>query len=63
MDVKPPNRTLAVSETIVPPAAAAAAALTPAGEAALAAAQALAKKATAPATLRAYRADWAHFAA
>jgi integrase len=36
---------------------------TPAGLAALAAAQALAKKATAPATLRAYRADWAHFAA
>ena len=35
---------------------------TPAGEAALAAAQALAKKAAAPATLRAYRADWTHFA-
>jgi integrase len=66
MDVKPPNRTLAGPGEILPPAAAAAAvpaALTPAGEAALAAAQALAKKATAPATLRAYRADWAHFAA
>lgn len=33
-----------------------------AGEAALAAAQALAKKAAAPATLRAYKADWTHFA-
>jgi len=36
---------------------------TPAGQAALAAAQALAKKATAPATLRAYKGDWAHFSA
>jgi integrase len=35
---------------------------TPAGEAALAAAQALARKAAAPATLRAYKADWTHFA-
>jgi hypothetical protein len=34
-------------------------AATPAGQAALAAAQALAKQATAPATLRAYKADWA----
>ena len=32
------------------------------GQAALAAAQALARKATAPATLRAYKADWSHFA-
>ncbi len=38
-------------------------ALTPAGQAALAAAHALARKATAPATLRAYKADWTHFAA
>ena len=36
---------------------------TPAGQAALAAAQTLAKQATAPATLRAYKADWSHFAA
>ena len=33
-----------------------------AGEAALARAQALARRAAAPATLRAYRADWAHYA-
>jgi hypothetical protein len=37
-------------------------ALIPAGQAALAAAQALARNATAPATLRAYKADWTHFA-
>jgi integrase len=67
MDVTSPNRTLAGPGEILPPEAAAAAAaaalpaLTPAGEAALAAAQALAKKATAPATLRAYKADWTHF--
>ena len=36
---------------------------TSAGQAALDAAQALARRATAPATLRAYRADWAHYAA
>ena len=36
---------------------------TDAGRTALAAAQALARNAAAPATLRAYRADWAHFAA
>jgi integrase len=36
---------------------------TDAGQAALAAAQAFARKAAAPATLRAYKADWAHFAA
>ena len=35
--------------------------LTQAGAAALAAAQALAKKATAAATLRVYKADWTHF--
>jgi integrase len=34
---------------------------TPAGQAALAAAQLLARQATAPATLRAYKADWTHF--
>ena len=36
---------------------------TTAGQAALDAAQALARRAAAPATLRAYRADWAHYAA
>ena len=36
-------------------------ALTPSGQAALAAAQVLARKATAAATLRAYKADWTHF--
>ena len=36
---------------------------TAAGQAALDAAQALARRATAPATLRAYRADWSHYAA
>jgi integrase len=35
---------------------------TAAGQAALAAAQALARQATAPATLRAYKADWTHYA-
>jgi len=64
-----PSQTLATEADILPPDARQSAApravpaLTPAGEAALAAAQALAKKATAPATLRAYKADWAHFAA
>jgi integrase len=37
--------------------------LSPAGAAALATAQLLARKATAAATLRAYKADWTHFAA
>ena len=36
---------------------------TEAGAMALAAAQALARKAAAPATLRAYKADWTHYAA
>ena len=44
------------------PARSAAPAPTSAGQAALAAAQALAKQAAAPATLRAYKADWTHFA-
>jgi len=55
---------------VLPPAAAANPALpvalpmpTPAGLAALAAAQAFARAATAAATLRAYKADWTHFAA
>jgi hypothetical protein len=59
MDESAPNRTMAVADDILPPRArnasalVAAPALTPAGQAALAAAQALAKKATAAATLRA----------
>jgi integrase len=67
MDAKAPNRTIAVSEDILPPqdrdssSLVAAQALTPAGQAALATAQALAKKATAAAILRAYKADWMHF--
>jgi len=44
------------------PAATAALAATPASQSALVAAQALAKKAAALATLRAYKADWTHFA-
>ena len=46
-----------------PGAESAARASTAAGLAALAAARALARQAAAPATLRAYRADWAHYAA
>ena len=46
-----------------PAGSAAAATLTDAGQAALAAAAALARKAAAPATLRAYKADWTHYAA
>jgi integrase len=62
-----PSQTLTMAADILPPdprsqaAAAAVPALTPAGEAARAAAQALARNATAPATLRAYKADWTHF--
>jgi integrase len=58
-----------VSGTLLPPDGSAVAPATPgltpnaAGQAALAAAEALSRQATAPATLRAYRADWAHFAA
>jgi hypothetical protein len=51
----PPTVVATAVAPVVPP-------LTAAGEAALAAAQALAKNATAPATLRAYKADWTHFA-
>jgi integrase len=51
----PPHSTAQAGETL---------ALTPnaAGQAALAAAQAPARKAAAPATLRAYKADWTHYA-
>ena len=64
MDPVTPRRTISETGDILPPdraATSAALAPTPAGQAALAAAQALAKKATAPATLRAYKADWTHF--
>jgi integrase len=52
-EILPPESRLAVA-TGAPP-------LTAVGQAALAAAQALAKQATAAATLRAYKADWTHF--
>jgi integrase len=60
MTEAPPPRAIAAA-TDSPPAVAVPP-LTPAGAAALATAQALAKKATAAATLRAYKADWTHFA-
>ncbi len=61
-----PQQTISQTGDSLPPdgnattAASAALPPTPAGQAALAAAQALARKATAPATLRAYKADWTH---
>jgi len=67
MDQKPLTRTRAGPPEILPPtvvttaAAPAVLPLTAAGEAALAAAQDLARNATAAATLRAYKADWTHF--
>jgi len=72
MDESRALRTQARQGEVLPPNAAPAAAApilalflapTASGQAALAAAQALAKQANAPATLRAYRADWSHFAA
>jgi integrase len=68
MDDSGINRALTRQGDILPPdgrqTAPMAAALTPtpAGQAALAAAQVLAKQATAANTLRAYKADWTHFA-
>ncbi len=56
-----PDRVVVTADTAQ--AARVAPALTAAGEAALAQAQALARRATAPATLRAYKADWVHYAA
>ncbi len=53
--ILPPEPAQTAAAVTVPP-------LTPAGQAALETAQALAKHAAAPATSRAYRADWAHFA-
>jgi integrase len=67
MDTTAMNRVRAGTGEILPPtqdeaaAAAVLPALTPAGAAALATARALAQKATAAATLRAYKADWTHF--
>jgi integrase len=65
MDETAPNRAVSMAADILPPdpmPATSVPALTPAGQAALDAAQVLARKATAPATLRAYKADWSHFA-
>src|SRR3978361_695019 len=64
MEPTPPHRSLVTRPEILPPAdsSSTALALAPSGAAALAAAQVLAKKAAAPATLRAYKADWTHFA-
>jgi integrase len=65
MDPTAPNQAVTIAAAVLPPEQALAAsvpALTPAGQAALATAQALAQQATAPATLRAYKADWSHFA-
>ena len=64
MSDQPQNQTLAGSGEILPPdtgPTTVAGVPTPAGEAALAAAQAFAGRATAAATLRAYKADWTHF--
>jgi integrase len=70
MDPFATHRTIALQDEALPPGAEPAiqalAAMptpqpTPAGQAALAAAQAFTKKAAAPATLRAYKADWTHF--
>jgi integrase len=58
-----PRETATIDIALVAtPAGQAALVATPAGQAALVAAQMLAKQATAPATLRAYKADWTHFA-
>jgi hypothetical protein len=65
VDETAPNRAVSMAADILPPdpmPATSVPALTPAGQAALDAAQVLARKATAPATLRAYKADWSHFA-
>jgi integrase len=66
MTDQPPNRPAVLAgEILLPGANAATPAATPtaAAQAALKAAQALASRATAAATLRAYKADWTHFAA
>jgi len=66
MNESAPDGALTRSGDSLPPdagpvAAAAIPAPTPAGQAALTAARALAKHAAAPATMRAYKADWSHF--
>ena len=58
MNPAAPNRAVSVAAAILPPEVVPA----PAGHVALETAQALARKATALATLRAYKADWTHFA-
>ena len=66
MTDQPPNRPAVLAgEILLPGANAATPAATPtaAAQAALKAARALASRATAAATLRAYKADWTHFAA
>jgi integrase len=65
MDDSIPTRAVVTAGEILPPQATEAGqpAPTPAGQAALAAAADLARQATAANTLRAYKADWAHFAA
>jgi integrase len=66
MPEPPADHTLALQGEVLPvapDAAAVTAASSPAGQAALGAAQTLARKAAAPATLRAYKADWQHYAA
>jgi integrase len=64
MEPTSPHRRLVARTEILPPGAGSTTApvLTASGAAALAAAETLAKKAAAPATLRAYKADWTHFA-
>jgi integrase len=65
MDPAAPNQTISVAADILAPdqgPATSLPTLTPAGQAALEAAQAMARKATAAATLRAYKADWTHYA-
>jgi integrase len=64
MDDSGIHQAIVAQDAILPPGVEpAATVLTAAGQAVLAEAQALAKQAAAPATLRAYKADWAHFAA
>jgi len=63
MDNSAPIEAVTRTGDILPPdvrSLAAALPVTPAAQAALDAAQALARKAAAPATRRAYRADWTH---
>ena len=61
MPAHPPDRN-PVPDSGIPPGRDLAALPGAAGQAALETAQALARKAAAPATLRAYKADWTHFA-